>query len=406
MEHKMPFEGIKVVDFSLGAVGTLTTKYLADSGASVVRIETRLRPDICRMFGPWRENIREPDHCSFYTNYNTSKYFLALNLGLAKAREIAWNLIMWADVVGEAFVPGVMKKWGFDYESISKVKPEIVYFSTCQQGQYGPHKNFRGFGPNSTAVSGFNHMTGWPDREPGAIFGAYTDYITPRFAAASLIAALDYKRKTGKGQYIDISQMECGVEFLAPVVMDYFVNNRNQTRNGNAVPNAAPHAAYQCQGANRWVNIVVTNDKEWENFCKVIGDPDWTKDSKFQTHLSRKANEGELNRLVQEWTIGQTAEEVMARMQEAGVPSGVVENYEDSFKNPQMMHRGHWVVMDQHPVIGRITHDGPAFKMSKTPVELRWESGVYGQHTEYICKEILGMTDDVISDLMAEGVFE
>ena len=405
MERKWAFDGVKITDFSLHGVGPQITKYLAHNGASVIRIESRLNPGICRLGGPFKDAISEPDRSLFYTNYNTGKYCIALNLDLPKAREIAWKLIEWADIMGEAFSPGVMKKWGFDYESVSRTKPDIVYFSTCQLGQYGPHAGFKGYGPHAKALAGYNHMTGWSDREPGAVWGAYTDYVSPRFGAAVLIAALDYRRRTGKGQHIDVAQFECGLQFLAPVIMDYLVNGRIQTRDGNHVPDAAPHASYQCQGSDRWVAIAVTDDEEWKAFSKVIGEPDWTKEPKFLTLIGRKENEDELNRLVGEWTINHSAEEVMAWMQEAGVLAGVLENCQDLVQDPQMMHRGHFVTMD-HAVIGPHLHDGPPFKLSKTPSELRWGAPVYGEHLEYVCKDILGMSDDEIGDCVVEGVFE
>lgn len=414
MKREWPFKDVKVADFTLGAVGTSIIRYIAQAGAEVIHIESRTRPEVCRCAGPFKDGVTNPEYCSFYTNYQNSKHFIALNLSEPKAIDIAWKIIMWADVVAESFIPGVMKRWGIDYESVKKVKPEIVYLSTCLQGQDGPHSNFRGYGTHGMALCGFNHLTGSPETEPGAIYGAYTDYVTPRLGGAVLIAALDYKNRTGKGQYIDVSQFECGVEYLAPVVMDYKVNNRLQTRNWNRVPDSAPHNAYKCfvnekdreKGKEGWVAIAVTKDDEWKAFCKVIGEPVWTKEQKFQTLLGRKKNENELNELVEKWTINFSAFEVMTLMQEAGVPAGVIEDYEDLEKDPQMIHRDHFVYFETHPYIGRIMHDGPPFKLSKTPSEVRFEAGTYGQDTEYICKNILKMSEQEIADCMAQGIFE
>ena len=405
MEQKWIFEGIKVLDFTTGAVGPLTTKYLSDHGATVVHIESRLRPDVTRTVGPFKDGMPELDHSAWQPNYHTSKYGLTLNMELPKAREIAWKLIDWCDVIAEGFTPDVMKKWGMDYKSVRKVKPDVIYFSTCQMGQYGPHAGFRGYGGHAAAVGGFVHMLGWPDREPAIPWGAYTDFITPRFGGAALLAALDYRRRTGKGQYIDISQFECGITFLAPVIMDYCVNGRIQTRNGNKVPDAAPHAAYACKGEERWVAIAVTSDAEWQAFCKVIGETAWTKDPRFQTLMGRKENEDELNTLVEAWTRNYPPEEVMSRMQAAGVPAGVIENEEDLWEDPQLKYREHFKILN-HVVIGDHHYDGVIFKLSKSPQGPRWAGPALGQHIKKVCTEFLGMTENDISDLMAEGVFE
>jgi benzylsuccinate CoA-transferase BbsF subunit len=330
---------------------------------------------------------------------------MTLNMELPKAREIAWKLVKWCDVLAEGFTPGVMKRWDMDYESVRKVKPDIIYLSTCQQGQYGPHAGFRGYGGQSSSMAGFFHLTGWPDREPAFCPQAITDFITPRFNVIAIAAAIDYRRRTGKGQYIDSSQFEAGVTFLAPAVMDYFVNGRIGERNGNRMPDAAPHAAYACQGEDRWVAIAVTNDGQWQAFCRVIGKPQWTRDPKFQTLLARKENEDELNRLVEEWTKGHTAEEVMRVLQAAGVPAGVVQNYEDLFKDPQLKHRGYFVVLN-HPVVGSHTYERVPYKLSKSPQGPRWPGPVFGQHVEKVCTEFLGMSKAEMAALSQEGVFQ
>lgn len=216
------------------------------------------------------------------------------------------------------------------------------------------------------------------------------------------MAALDYRRRTGKGLYIDQAQFETGTHFIAPPLMDYFVNGRVIGRNGNRFPDAAPHGAFPCQGNDRWVAIAVFTDGEWQAFCRVIGNPGWTKDPKFATLQGRKANEDELERLVGEWTVSYPAEKIEAMMQEAGVAANVVESNKDLFEDPQLQHRGHFQYLE-HPAIGRHAYESPAFRMSKSPFQMR-PSPCLGQHNDYVYREILGLSDDEISDLYAEGV--
>lgn len=220
-----------------------------------------------------------------------------------------------------------------------------------------------------------------------------------------MIAALDHRRRTGEGQHIDLAQFEAGVTFLAPVIMDYSVNGRVQTRDGNRMPGAAPHNAYACAGDERWVAIAVTNEDEWRAFREAIGNPDWANDSRFRTLARRKEHEEELDRLVTEWTCERPAEEAMRLLQAAGVPAGVVANETDLWEDPQLKHREHFRVME-HSVIGPHTYDSIAFKLSRSPQGPQWAGPALGEHVETVCREFLCMSEDEIADCFAEGVFE
>jgi crotonobetainyl-CoA:carnitine CoA-transferase CaiB-like acyl-CoA transferase len=223
---------------------------------------------------------------------------------------------------------------------------------------------------------------------------------------SALIAALIYRRKTGKGQYIELSQLECSTQFLAPPIMDYMINGRILGRMGNRSAYAAPHGIYHCQGeGEKWCAIAVYNDEEWRNFCDVIGNPEWTKDSRFATFMGRKENEDELDAFVDGWTVNYPPEEVMRRMQEAGVPAGVVESGEDLVADPQLNHRGTHITLE-HPEIGPHIYHPPPYRFSKTPHELTMPAPCLGQHNEYVLKEILGMSDEEIADLVVAGALE
>ena len=401
---KQVFEGIKVADFAWMGVGPISTKYLADHGATVIHIESHTHPDPIRLGGVTAaKNFQTGiDTSAFPANYNSSKLCISLDMNKEKGKEIAWRLIKWADIMSEAFTPAYMKRLGLDYESVSKVKPDIIYFSTCQMGQYGPYSLFRGGGNVMACIAGFSHVTGWSDRGPIMPQGAYTDYVNPRYAAATIIAALEYRRRTGRGVYLDQSQFECGLHFLAPHLMDYAMTGRITGRDGNRHPNATPHGVYPCRGVERWVAIAVFTDEEWQSFCRVIGNPDWTRDPRFATLALRKENEDELDRLVGEWTKNFAAEQVEVMMQAAGVAANVVESTKDLFEDPQLKYRGHFRKLE-HKVIGLVDWDGPCFRLSKTP-DRQFAPPCLGEHNEYVYKEILGLSDDEIADLLVEHV--
>ncbi len=398
------FEDIKVVDFTWAGVGPITTKYLADYGATVVRIESRTHLCLLRTSPPYKDGLPGVDRAAYFAIYSPNKYSMTINMDNPKGIELVKRLIARADVVAESFTTGVMEKWGLSYEEMKKIKPDIIMYRTNMQGHTGPHCQLPGTGVNLVGLTGFAHLCGWPNRPPSNPYGPYTDSIAPRFGAAMLIAALDYRRRTGKGQLLDLSQFEAGVNFLAPLMLDYFVNHRVAGRMGNYCSYAAPHNVYRCRGEDRWCAIAVFNDEEWQSFIKTIGNPLLAQDQRFSTLLSRKKHELEIDQLVEKWTINHTAEEVMTLLQEAGISAGIVETNQDLFQDPQLKHRNHFWDME-HREMGLFPHLGQAGMLSETPAEARTPSPCLGEHNEYVCKEILGMPEKEFDQLLIEGVF-
>jgi benzylsuccinate CoA-transferase BbsF subunit len=400
---KQIFEGLKVADFAWVGVGPQVGRELAQHGALVVRIESHRVPDSLRTFPPFRDGEPGVDRSAFGAAYNTNKYSVSMDLTKPRGVELAKEMVAWADLVTESFTPGTMAKFGLDYESCKKIKPDIIYFSTCQMGQTGPLKNFGAYGMFGTTYAGFSTLLGLPDREPLPIFNNYSDFIAPWYLASTVIAALIRRRKTGKGMYLDQSQVEAGVTFLGPTILDYTVNRRIAGRMGNKDPYMAPHGIYACAGEDRWVAVSVTSESQWQAFCNVIGNPDWCRDEKFSTFLTRKENEDDLNRFIEEWTRRYPPEEVMTLMQNSGVPCGAVRTAEDLMADPQLQHREHFRFLE-HPVIGKHAYNAPAYRLSKTPNHIHKAGPCLGEDIEFVYKEILGLTDDDISDLFVEGV--
>jgi benzylsuccinate CoA-transferase BbsF subunit len=402
---KKIFEGINILDFTWVGVGPVTTKYFADHGATVVHVESTTRPDVLRLAGPFRDNEPGNDKCGFFANFNSSKYGITLNLATEEGKNIAKDLIIWADVVANSYTPRVMEKWGLDYESIYKIKPDIINFATCQQGQTGPYRDYAGFGTQGAALAGVYHITGWPDRPPAGPYGAYTDFINPRMGALAIAAALDYKRRTGKGTNIDLSQTEGGMQFLAPTILQYSANKESANRSGNQSDYQSPHGVFPCKGEERWIAIAVSNDKDWQNLVNVIGNPDWAHAEKFSTLSLRIANNGELECHMWSTTIEWDAYELMNQLQAHEVPAGVVQKTSDLFSDPQLKHRKHFWFLD-HPEIGNHSYDGPSFRFSKTPGELSMPAPVMGQHNEYVYKDLLGMTEEQFVENLINDIFE
>jgi len=400
---KQVFEGVKVCDFAWVGVGPQVSRELAEHGALVVRVESHRNPDSLRTFAPFKDGVPGIDRSGFGAAYNANKYSMSLDLNMPRGREIAKKLVQWADIVTESFTPGTMAKWGLDYEGCKEIKPDIIYFSTCQMGQKGPLAQFGGYGTFGVTYAGYASLLGLPDREPLPIYNNYSDFIAPWYLTMAVIGALLYRRKTGQGMYLDQAQMEAGVTFLGPLVLDYVVNGRVAHRMGNRDPYMAPHGAYPCRGEDRWVAIAITNESQWQHFCYVIGKSEWLTDPRFSTILARKVNEDELDRLIVEWTKNYPAEEVMRVMQVAGVPAGVVETAEDLFADPQLKHREHFRFLE-HTVIGLHAYNSPAYRLSKTPNRIWKAAPCLGEDNEYVYKQILGLSDDEIAELLIDGV--
>jgi benzylsuccinate CoA-transferase BbsF subunit len=370
----------------------------------VVRVESIERPDPTRLFPAYKDGKTGVNRSYFWANNNTSKSSIALNLNNPNSIETARRLVKWADVVIENFRPGVLENWGLAYEEMRKINPQIILVRLSNMGHHGPYSGQRGTGGTLQSLAGFAFLTGWPDRDPAPPFGAICDQYPPLLAAAAIISALLYRRRTGKGQYMEFSQLECSVLYLSPLFLDYQVNGRIRNRMGNRSLCAAPHGVYRCQGVDRWCAIAIFTEKQWENFSKIIGNPGWTDEKRFSTLTARKENEDALDHFVEEWTMTRTPEEVMRLLQTAGIPAGVVENVEDMFSDPQLKHRNHFVKLE-HPEIGTYSAPNHAFRMSRTRSNMK-AAPCLGEHTELVCREMLGMTDEEFIDSLLHGGLE
>ena len=400
-----PLDNLKVLDFCWVASGPMTTGYLAEYGATVVRVESKLRPDVLRSSPPFGGKGRSLNRSGYYANYNANKYALGLNLGNPKAIAIVKRMVAWADMVTENFTPGTMERLGLGYDELRRIKSDIIMFSTSMLGRGGPNSKLPGFGAVLSSLSGMTGLTGWPDRGPTNPYGAYTDFITPRFAVATLLAALDYRRRTGSGQHIDMSQLEVALHFVAPLLLDCANNGREGSRTGNRHEAAAPHGAYPCRGEDRWATITCMTDAHWLALRQVLGDPSWMQAERFSTLLGRKRDEDELEALLADATRTWEAEALMHALQSAGVPAGVVHPNKGVIEDPQLEHRGHFVYYEKAE-IGRHPVQRSEFRLSRAAAAQNWPTPFIGEHTLQVCREILGMADAEIEPLIAEGVLE
>jgi crotonobetainyl-CoA:carnitine CoA-transferase CaiB-like acyl-CoA transferase len=403
---RKPLEGVKIVDFGWLIAGPLVTKTLADYGAEVILVEGKSRAGGWRTHPPFepKGDISDLERNINYLSVNTSKHSIAVNMRVPGGKDFVKRLIARADIVSENYAGGAMERMGLGYEELKKIKPDIIMLSACMMGQTGPYANFGGDGNVLTALAGFTHITGWPDRDPVAL-GPYTDYIGPHYSLSAVLAALDYRRRTGKGLRIDVSQYETGVHFMSPLVLDWNINRRVANRMGNRSTFTVPHGVYRCAGNDKWCAIAVFSDEEWNSFCKVIGNPTWTLDDRFNTLTARMKNIEALDELINKWTIKHSAEDVMTMMQTSGIAAGIVQNADDLVnKDPQLKQRQYFWELDR-AILGK-HHCGRApFTFSKASCELR-PAPLLGEHNEYILKNILNLNDEEIVQLVIDGIIE
>ena len=392
-------EGLKILDFMWVMAGPAGSRILADYGANIVRIDSEARMDTARTLQPFRDDIGLPDNSALYSNMNAGKRGLSLDLNNQKSLAVVNDLVQWADVVLESFSPRAMKKFGCDYTSLKKIKPEIVMASSCIMGQTGPYTSLAGYGTMAAAISGFFNITGWPDRSPSGPFGAYTDYISPRFLVSCIMAAVEEQRVTGLGQYIDFSQGEASLQQLTPLLLDWTVNQRMSERKGNRDEVHAPHGVFKCSGDDKWVAIAITTDNEWLALCELLG----TSYLKALTLNERHNQQDMLETTIEGWTQNRTASEIMMLCQNAQIPAHQIQNSTEALADPQLTHRNHFIEVS-HEAQGTTWIENTRFRMSRTPAKVSHGGPTWGQHSWEILTEELGYDPEQIADLAVAGV--
>ena len=411
-KRSLPLAGVKILDFMWAMAGPAATRMLADYGADVIRVESMTHPDAVRTGRPYVDRIVGNENASLFHGCNASKMMLGIDLAKPESREVIFDLVRWADVVCESFAPGTIGRLGFGYEALCEVNPSIIMLSTCLMGQTGPQSRFAGYGNLAAAVSGFHEMTGWPDRDASGPFGAYTDYIAPKFGASAVLAALDQNRRTGRGQYLDLSQAESAMHFLGPALLDTLVNDRVPTRLGNWDELFAPHGCYPVAGDDRWIAIAVEDDRGWEALCQLLGQRNLASDPRFTNTSDRLRNTVDLDSVVTELVKDHDGEKLEALLQGAGIACHRVQDSAAAVGDPQLAARGHFVTLrgdgrgGESDAAPYTVVEDTRSKLSRTPAKIRRGIPTLGRDNQEILAEVLGYDDDKITKLAIAGVLE
>ena len=396
------FEGLKVADFSWVAVGPTIGRAFADHGATVVRVESRRRLDVARTLAPWKGDAKGVDDSIWYAHHNAGKLGLTLDLSTPDGIAVARRLIDWADVVIESFSPGTMARLGLDYETVASTNPDLVMLSTSLLGQTGPMASFAGFGQQAVGLCGISTVTGWPDRPPIPPMGAYTDVVAPKYGTAAVAAALLARDRTGRGQHIDLSQVEASIRFIEPLVLDETVNRRTAVRPGLASETACPHGSYALPGGkNRYVAVAVETDDQWQRL-RTIAAPALDPFAPDLDLVARIAQRDAIEAALAGWVATQD-DDVAARLAAGGVPAARAAKPAHVANDPQLEHRGFFVPLD-HRAMGTCDYEGPPTIFSAKRTPLHRPAPCLGEHTDHVLGELLGYGADETERLRAAGV--
>jgi crotonobetainyl-CoA:carnitine CoA-transferase CaiB-like acyl-CoA transferase len=374
--------------------GPYATRILADFGAEVIKVQSKKTA----------KGV-ESNLTTYFNNWNRNKRSITLDMSHPEAREILLKLTERSDVLIENFSPRVMSNWGLNYEKLKEARPALIMVSMSAMGQTGPWKDYVAFGPTLHALSGLTYLTSFEKDSPMGLGYAYADSISGLYAALVVLAALEYRDGTGQGQYIDLSEYEAICTLMGPALLDTSVHGKEVLPHGNRsnyIP-AAPYGCYKCSGMDRWCVMAVFNEEEWQSLCKVLGDPDWTKEEKFSNLLKRKENAEELDELLTQWTLQYTPEQVVNLLQEAGVPAGVVQHAGNLAKDPQLIARDFFIHLE-HPTLGSTTSDRSPIRFEED-LSVNWKAGpLLGEDNRYVFLELLGLTEGEFSSFIEKGI--
>ncbi|HKA15336.1 MAG TPA: CoA transferase [Myxococcota bacterium] len=389
-----PLAGVRILDLFWILAGPGGTRMLADYGAEVIHVESTTHLDTLRVIPPYQYSNPHPEGAGGFQCANANKLGITLDLCSAQGREIVLELVRRSDVVTESFAPGVIDHYGLGWEALREVKPDLIMISSCLLGQSGPWRDLTGFGNLAAAITGFQQLASWPGNPPAGPYAAYTDFIGVRYNALAILAALEYRDRTGLGQCIDMAQGEAALHFLAPAFLDYAAHRRIPAPCGNADRELHPHGIYPCAGEEAWVALAARDDRDWGALCAAIGRADL---------LARRAEREIVDAAIADWTRARSTAEAEAALQAHGVPAHAVLDMPGLFACPQLQHRGHFVEIG-HEIFGSTTIESSRLRFSRSRERVPERAIGFGRDNRAVLEGILGYSPERVAELEASGV--
>jgi len=389
-----PLQNIRVLDLSRVLAGPYCTMVLGDLGAEVIKVEPP-EGDETRGWGPPFAG----GESAYYLCVNRNKRGMVVNLKTDEGREILRNLALQSDVLVENFRPGTLKKFGLDFETLHDLNPGLVYCSISGFGQTGSLRDKPGYDFMIQAMGGIMSVTGEPDGEPMKVGVAVADLFAGQNAVIAILAALQARTFTGKGQFIDIALFDSELGWLANVASNFLISGKNPKRYGNAHANIVPYQSFQA--SDGWLVVAVGNDKQFEAFCQVIGQPALSTDPRFQTNKVRVENREALIAMLKPIFLQKPVSEWLDLISDQ-FPCGHINDLEQVFAMPHVQEREMLVQME-HPTIGALPLVASPLKMDGTPVAYRRPPPLMGQHTSEVLQNVLGFSEVKVKELAERG---
>ena len=378
--RKKPLEGLRILDFTRVIAGPAGTQFLAYMGADIIKIESQNLAGAVRQPGP------------NFVDINRGKRSVVLDSRTAEARDIAMRLAETCDLVIDNFSAGVMDRLGLGYEAFKKVKSDIIAISMPGFGLTGPLRDWVAYGQILQAYTGLTYLWRAPETHVQAcIKGPVADYVSAAELGLAVLSSVEYRARTGEGQFIELSMQEGLAHMLAPQSLEYTINKREPQPKGYQSTRYAPNGAYACLGDDQWCVISVETDEEWAAFQAAAGEPGWALEERFQTKAGRIENRAALDAAISTWTAEYTPRQVMHFLQKAGVPAGMVQSSEDLFYDYHLIRRGHIVEVNHPEPWGPFAHQGLPWQFSDTPADAAIPAPKLGEHTDEVLSQILGM---------------
>ena len=401
---RLPLHGIRVLDLTMAWAGPYATRLLADMGAEVIKIEAVNSWDLLRSFTGQPPSVEQMwDRSPYFNHINRNKYGCTLDLSRPVGRELFLRLVAVSDVVIENFRARVMENLGLSSEVLQGANPQVVVVSLSGHGESGPERDFIADGSNVEQLSGICHLTGYAHGPPQKTGISYGDPMGGTAAAGALALALWDRRRTGRGLYIEVAQRENLINVIGEYVVGYSMNGREPARRGNGHSSMAPHGCYPCAGDDQWLTIACGDDAQFAALCVIIGQPDLPLDPRFADVVSRYRNQEALDSIIAAWTQERTKKEAAKALQAASVPAMPVLSVPEVFEDPHLRARGFYESVS-HPVAGVWEVEGPHWRMSESPGHVRLPAPAFGEHNDYVFRHLLGLSEEEIAALEAEGV--
>ncbi len=397
--------GLRVADFTWAWAGPYLTMLLAEMGAEVIKIESNTRIDVHRRVAPYPGGKPGINRAAGHVASNRGKLSLTLDLKTPGGLELVKQVIAVSDIVAENFSAGAMARLGLGYEEVKSVHPNIIYIALSGYGATGPYRSHVSLGAQLMLAGGLTSLTGDPKSFPSSIMIPYPDPVGGTTGALAVLSALEARRRTGQGCYIDLSQLEALVALMPEALMDYMVNGNPQQRSGNHDPAMAPHNVYPCQGEEQWVTIAVETDEEWSALVTALGEPAWAKDARYGDGFGRWQHQEEIDKHIADWTSQRAKEEVSALLQQHGIAATPVFNVPDLFGNEHLKQRG-FLKTIPHPEEGMVLTPGVSWGFHKTPGSVERTAPLLGEHNSYVLRDILGLSEHEIQAYSAAGALQ